>query len=161
VKGDDTIEYLRFKWLEHGKIAGAPHPDLCDGLRAVAPFLRSQGIGAIVTLFDKALPDAEELGFPYLFVETPDFQPPPDLRPILAFIRTQHEHGRAVLVHCFAGIGRTGTVLAAWLLQQHPSLSAAQAIARVRDEYIPEYARTRFPEHSSQAEALEQFARTR
>jgi protein-tyrosine phosphatase len=91
VKVDDTIEYLRFKWLVHGKIAGAPH----------------------------------------------------------------------LLVHCFAGIGRTGTVLAAWLLQQDPSLSAAQAIARVRDEYVPEYARTRFPEHSSQAEALEQFAKTR
>jgi atypical dual specificity phosphatase len=159
---DATIEYLRFKWLVHGKIAGAPHPDLCDGLPAVAPFLRGQGIGAIVTLLDKVLePAAEELGFHYLFVETPDFQPPPDLRRILAFIRAQHEHGRAVLVHCFAGIGRTGTVLAAWLLEQDPSLSAAQAISRVRDEYVPDYARTRFPEHPSQAEALEQFAKTR
>jgi len=58
---------------------------------------------------------------PYLFVETPNFQPPPNLRPILAFIRTQHEHGRPVLAHCFAGIGRAGTVLAAWLLQQDRS----------------------------------------
>ena len=55
----------------------------------------------------------------------------------------------------------TGTVLAAWLIRQDTGLSAAAAISRVRDEYIPEYARHRFPEHPSQTEALERFARER
>ena len=145
-----------------GKVAGAPHPELYDGLEAVAPFLRGQGIGAIVTLSDKRLAcDPEKLGFQYLFVETPNYRPPPDLRTILAFIDAQLENGRGVLVHCFAGIGRTGTVLTAWLLDKNPTLSVEQAVSRVRDEYVPEYARTRFPEDPSQAEALEEFARSR
>lgn len=157
---DAAIEYPRFKWLVRGKLAGAPHPDLCEGLPALASFLRGQGIGAVVTLFDKPLePSAEEFGFRYLFVHTPDFRPPPDLSRILAFIEAQIAQGRGVLVHCFAGIGRTGTVLAAWLLSQDPRLSTAQAISRVCEEYLPEYARIRFPEHPSQAEALEEFAK--
>jgi Polymorphic toxin system, DSP-PTPase phosphatase len=155
------MEYPRFKWLVPGKIAGAPHPDLFDGLAAVAPFLRSQGIAAIVTLFDRPLqPNPESLGFRSLFVDTPNFRPPPDLPRILAFMEDVLAQG-GVLVHCYAGIGRTGTVLSAWLLRQDPTLVAADAIARVREEYIPEYARTRFPEHPSQGEAIERFAQSR
>ena len=155
-------EYTRFRWLVPGKLAGAPHPNLSDCLAAVAPFLRTQGVGAIITLYDTALvPSPEELGFRSLFVETPDFRPPPDLGRILSFIAAQLQDQRAVLVHCFAGIGRTGTVLAAWLLASDSTLSAAEAIAWVREGYIPEYARSRFPEHPTQVAALEQLEHTR
>jgi atypical dual specificity phosphatase len=157
-----AIEYPRFGWLIPGRVAGAPHPDLYDGLGALAPFLRNQRIGAIVTLYQEPLaPSAETFGFSSLYVETPDFRPPPDLPRILAFVAEQLAQDTAVLVHCYAGIGRTGTVLAAWLLREHPTLSVADAVARVRDEYIPEYARLRFPEDPSQVEALERFASTR
>ncbi len=155
-------QYERFKWLAPGKLAGGPHPDLYDGLVNVAPFFRSQGIGAILSVYDKPLtPDPGEFGFRYLFAETPNFRPPQDLPPLLQFIHEEVEQGRGVLVHCFAGIGRTGTVLAAWLLQQDVTLSAAEAISRVREEYVPEYARLRFPEDPSQAEAIERYARAR
>jgi atypical dual specificity phosphatase len=157
-----VIEYLRFNWLVPGKLAGGPHPELSGGLAAVAPFLRTQGVGAIVTLYETPLdPPPEQFGFRSLFVQTPNFEPPADFGAVLHFIHQQHEQGQGVLVHCFAGIGRTGIVLAAWLLQKNHHLSAAAAIARVRDEYIPGYARTRFPEHVSQADALERFARER
>ena len=83
------MEYPRFKWLVASKIAGAPHPDLFGGLQTVAPFLREQGVGGIVTLFDRPLePNVESFGFGYLFAETPDFGPPPDLPQILAFMET-------------------------------------------------------------------------
>lgn len=157
-----AIEYPRFNWLDDSMVAGSPHPDLNGGLRAVAPFLRGQGINGIVTLCDKPLqPNPEELGFQYLFVLTPNFQPPHNLVGIIAFIETQVTQGRGVLVHCFAGIGRTGTVLAAWLLHRDPALSAIDAMSRVREGYLQEYARARFPEHPSQADALEQFAHAR
>jgi hypothetical protein len=39
----------------------------------------------------------------------------------------------------------------------NPGLQVNSAIARVRNEYIPQYARQQFPEHASQAEALRAF----
>jgi len=56
--------------------------------------------------------------------------------------------------------GRTGTVLAAWLLHRDPALSAIDAMSRVREGFLLEYARGALPEHPS-ADALEQFAHAR
>ena len=159
---DAISEYPRFRWLAAGKIAGAPHPDLVGGIEAVASFLREQGIGSIVSLCERPLrANVESMGFSYLFAETPDLRPPMDLQRILGFMEMQVEQGKGVLVHCFAGIGRTGTVLAAWLLRQEPTLTTTEAVARVREVYIPVYAQNRFPEHPTQLAALRKFALTR
>lgn len=152
----------RWGCLQSGCSKPIPKADKGSRNRSKAPFLRAHGIGAIITLFEKPLePDPAELGFQYFFVETPNFRPPPDLGIVLVFMEAQLERGCGVLVHCFAGIGRSGTVLTAWLIRQDTRLSAAAAISQVRDEYIPKYARLRFPEHPSQAEALDRFARER
>ncbi len=49
---------------------------------------------------------------------------------LLAAINTELEQGRAVYVHCWGGIGRTGTVAACWLVEQ--GLSADDALVRVQ-----------------------------
>jgi atypical dual specificity phosphatase len=41
------------------------------------------------------------------------------------------EQGQVLAVHCKAGLGRTGTIVAAWLIREG-GLSSATAIARVR-----------------------------
>src|SRR5262249_25268862 len=154
VTAETGVEYPRFRWLEPGRIAGAPHPDLTGGLGALAPFLERNGAAAIVSVCGKPpAADPASPGCRYPFVEPADLRPRADLASVLDFIDAEIAASRGVVVHCFAGIGRTGTVLTAWLLRHHPDLTAAAAIAFVRDAYVPDYARDRFPEHPAQAEA--------
>ena len=48
---------------------------------------------------------------------------------ILATMRTEMEAGRPVYVHCWGGIGRTGTVIGCWLVEE--GLAGPAAIERI------------------------------
>jgi len=50
---------------------------------------------------------------------------------ILAFLKEAEQQGNKVVVHCGGGIGRTGHVLAAWLVSNR-NLSNQEAIAAVK-----------------------------
>lgn len=90
VGADALVQSPRFNWLVSDKIPGAPHPDRQDGFFAVALFLRAHGIRGVITVCERPLaPSSAELGFLYLFVETPDFRRPADLPQILAFVAAQ------------------------------------------------------------------------
>ena len=156
--------YNRFRWLIEGRVAGAPHPEIGNdgGLLAVADFLREQGVGAIITLQEAPLmPDPTTLGFRYLFHQTDDLHAPSDLVGVVRFMDECLSDDCGVMAHCFAGIGRTGTALCAWLLKNDAALSPEDAVTRVRETYIPDYAKCRFPEHERQFEALKLFAEAR
>jgi protein-tyrosine phosphatase len=49
---------------------------------------------------------------------------------ILTHIRDEIDAGRPVYVHCWGGIGRTGTVVGCWMIDQG-ACAAADAIARI------------------------------
>lgn len=123
-----------FSWVERGKLAGMPKPGDWNRLESDLTYLREQGIRLLFTLTESALDSDLLARFDIASVHLPvrDFTPPSEDQ-LLQFVREATvaiSQGRAVGVHCRAGIGRTGTFLAAWLIAQ--GMTAPAAIAKLR-----------------------------
>ncbi len=123
-----------FSFLIPGVLAGSASPGTMGPLTNELEAARRQGIRAIVSLTEEPLPAAvlNEAGFKYLHLPVEDFTAPTlgQMREFCRFVDEVRGEGGAVLTHCRAGVGRTGTMLAAYLIKEGES--AEQAIAKVR-----------------------------
>lgn len=123
-----------FRWLRHCALAGMPAPGLTNDLEYDLDLIRKTGITQLVTLTTEALPAAplQARGIASLFFPIEDMDAPM-LPAALALCRQVAEllaQGHAVGYHCKAGMGRTGTMLAAQLIWE--GLGAADALTQVR-----------------------------
>ena len=91
------------------------------------------GVRAIISLTGTPLyPEpVRRLGFDYLHSHISGAPSPFQLSEILGFVEQRNAEMKPVLVHCAEGKGRTGTVLAAYLVTK--GLTAEDAISRVRE----------------------------
>jgi atypical dual specificity phosphatase len=127
-------------FVTEGVLAGASRPRLGSGEGTKGgegdlPQLKERGVVGLVSLTEAPL-DEEELrraGLEYLHLPVPDFQAPrpEDIAAFVGFVRevTARRRG-AVAVHCAAGYGRTGTMLACFLVSE--GWGADEAIREVR-----------------------------
>ena len=143
----DTYRWIRgrvydrptnFSWVIEGKLAGCGLP-VTEG---EFKWVTEQGIKSIVTVREVPLPpewfdggddddDDDDVGYLHLKVE--DFGAPTieELDEAVDFIDQQIRSGKPVMVHCAAGKGRTGSVLAAYLVKKQ-GMTAEEAIEKIR-----------------------------
>src|SRR5262249_652922 len=118
-------------------------------------WLRERGIQVVLSLSeDPPRRDwVNDAGLMVYHVPIVDMEAPTQeqLERCLSAIERAHAQNMGVAVHCTAGLGRTGTVLAAWFVTQ--GLSAQNAIARVRR------LRPGSVETEEQERAIEEFAK--
>jgi atypical dual specificity phosphatase len=97
--------------------------------------LYSAGVRAIVSLLNIPNDAAvyESAGFSFCCLPVPDGGAPTPEQALdfVQFVEAQRKSQRPVAVHCEAGLGRTGTLLAVYLIAQGDS--AEVAIRRVRE----------------------------
>jgi predicted protein tyrosine phosphatase len=84
----------------------------------------------------------------------------PHMRRVLGAIDGHLDAGRAVYVHCWGGIGRTGMVIGCWLVRQGNSAEAALAeVDRLFRSMSPQKLRRHGERGSPETEAQRAFVR--
>lgn len=117
-----------FSWIVENRVAASGMIEPRD-----VPDLAEIGIGAILSLTERnPFPDGPPDGVAHRHVPIADFSAPSpgDLDRAVGFLREQDETGRPVLVHCGAGLGRTGTVIACFLVSEGVEPDRAIEIVR-------------------------------
>jgi atypical dual specificity phosphatase len=139
-----------FSWIDKPLLAAMGRPDALEELH----WLRRQGIEVLLSLTeDPPRRDwVNESGMMVVHVPVADMEAPSQeqLDHCLTAIARANDRGMGVAVHCGAGMGRTGVVLACYFVNK--GLAAQNAIARVRRM------RPGSVETDEQADAVEEYA---
>jgi atypical dual specificity phosphatase len=142
-----------FTWIDKPLLAALAQPQSSEDLL----WLRQQGVELLVSLTeDRPRRDwVNEAGLLLFHEPMTDMEAPTQdqLDRVVSAMQRATERPMGVAVHCTAGLGRTGTVLACYLIAQ--GQTAQNAIARVRR------LRPGSIETEEQSEAVVEFARRR
>ncbi|XP_069794105.1 dual specificity protein phosphatase CDC14AB isoform X5 [Narcine bancroftii] len=137
----ERVENGDINWIINGKFLAfsGPHPKskIENGYplhapEAYFPYFRKHGVTAIIRL-NKKIYDAKrftDAGFKHYDLFFVDGSTPSDSIVKRFLTICENEEG-AIAVHCKAGLGRTGTLIACYIMK-HYRFSAAEAIAWIR-----------------------------
>lgn len=142
-----------FSWVQEPLLAGLGRPSSIDELA----WLRENGIEVLVTLTEEPLRRVwvNEAGLMTYHEPILDMTAPTQAQidRCISFIEGAHKQNMGVAVHCAAGKGRTGTILACCLIAQgEDAKSAIEKIRQMRPGSI---------ETSEQEEVVEEFGQRR
>ncbi|NIR60296.1 MAG: ATP-binding cassette domain-containing protein [Gammaproteobacteria bacterium] len=150
----DALGPRGFLWLKKGVLAGTPRPGVVADVEHDIKGLRRVGVTVLVSLTREPV-GADLLarhGIRGAWSYIPDMTAP-GLEQAAALCREIQrfiEEGETVAVHCRAGLGRTGTVLAAYLIWEGWSgLDALETARRIEPRWV---------QSEEQVAFLEEFA---
>ena len=120
-----------FSWIVDGEFAAMPVPGRNRPFTEDAEFLESVGVRTVISLTENP-PSFEATSIQQVRIPVTDFTAP-TLQQMIEFVDVVSDstaHGEPVAVHCTAGLGRSGTMAAVYLVAK--GATADEAIARVR-----------------------------
>lgn len=120
-------------WIDKPKILGSGNPGI-DKLRE----LRKEGFDTVICLLENmqlafySVDEAEMIGYTIHSIPIANFRSPalPQMKEFLTLVDSSLQQGGKVIIHCLAGMGRTGTMAAAYWINK--GLSAQEAIVKTR-----------------------------
>jgi atypical dual specificity phosphatase len=140
-----------FTWVDKPHLAALARPSDPDDFA----WLRKEGIELLISLTEERLRRdwVDDAGMLMMHVPVEDMEAPTQdqLDRCVSAIERANNNGMGVAVHCGAGLGRTGVILAVYFVAK--GTSAQNAIARVRR------LRPGSIETDEQADAIVEFAR--
>ena len=140
---------MSLSWIVEGQLVamGMPWPEDLDELARA-------GVRGLVSLTERTPAGLPRPDLEHMHLPVRDFTPPSQaqLAEAVAFIDRVHANGGAAAVHCGAGLGRTGTVIAAWFVRH--GWASADALREVRRK------RPGSVETGEQEDAVRRFARS-
>lgn len=123
-----------FAWLVPGRLAGTPLPGVVHDADVDLSALRRCGVTVLISLTERDIDQAPlaRHGLRNVHLPVYDREPPTvaQLQMLMLKMKRLLLNGEVLAVHCLAGLGRTGTVLAAWLVFE--GVTAEEALRRVR-----------------------------
>lgn len=137
-----------FHWILPEQLVGSGKPGLSGDFKGDLQALWQQGIRVILTLLEEPLAIPENppqlifLHFPIVDMQAP--QKLQAVHTICSKVSAHIQAKEAVLIHCEAGTGRTGTILACCLI--HQGRTAEEALLEIR-KIDPLYVRNSLQEN--------------
>lgn len=128
-----------FAWFTEHRIAGMERPGSYHPLGEDLSFLKSRGVEVIISLTIAPLGKEGFEGFDFevFHIPIPDGAAPgiPEIERFVNYVNYGLRNRKGIVVHCGAGYGRTGTMVACYLVSI--GRGAREAIAEVRRAVPP------------------------